>query len=231
MSAFVKVPAEKYAGFTAYAQAVPFGRVYPLSMTEGRQTGDIFTDGRAVLFWHFCGFAFVSGEADDAFLGEVYALMKHGGRRLVLFADGDLAGRFCGKYGITADRRLFFVYPEGKPAPELPPLPDGFEMRLLHGGIVSRIAGRITPAFSWESTERFLENGVGFCVTYGGKPCAWAFSAAVGGDEVDIGVETAEDFRRRGLAFAAAAMTAGCILEHGKKPVWARLRLRKSRGL
>ncbi|WP_295154214.1 GNAT family N-acetyltransferase [uncultured Ruminococcus sp.] len=219
MSAFVKVPADKYAEYTAFAQAVPFGRVYPLSMTEGRQSGDIFTDGRAVLFWHYCGFAYISGEADDAFIDEVKKLMQNGERRLVLFADEKTAGYFGEGFDIS--RRLFFEYPEDKPAPALPPLPEGFDMRLMFGDIISHIEGRITPAFSWEDPANFISQGVGFCVTHSGKPCAWSFSAAVGGDETDIGVETDENFRRQGLSHAAAAMMTACVLEHGRKPVWA----------
>lgn len=48
-----------------------------------------------------------------------------------------------------------------------------------------------------------------------------AFSAAVSSDEVDIGVETDENYRHQGLAKALAKRMCQEILSMGKKPVWA----------
>ena len=87
--------------------------------------------------------------------------------------------------------------------------------------ILQKISGKITPAFSWPEDADFLERGSGFCVLQDGLPAAWAFSAAVSENEVDIGVETDERFRRRGFAFAAAAAMIADTLLQGKTPVWA----------
>jgi predicted GNAT family acetyltransferase len=87
--------------------------------------------------------------------------------------------------------------------------------------IISRLNGRITPAFSWDDTERFLKYGKGFCVMCDGEPVSWAFTAAVSSTEEDIGTETVESHRRKGLAAAAAAKTAEYIIAGGKAPVWA----------
>ena len=54
-----------------------------------------------------------------------------------------------------------------------------------------------------------------------GKVCAVAFSAAVSLDEIDIGVETHEDYRRNGLAALLTNKMCEHIIEIGKKPVWA----------
>ena len=56
---------------------------------------------------------------------------------------------------------------------------------------------------------------------HGDTPAAWAFSAAVSDDEIDIGVETLERFRGKGLAAAAASEMIRFSLAAGKKPVWA----------
>ena len=55
----------------------------------------------------------------------------------------------------------------------------------------------------------------------GDTPAAWAFSAAVSGEEIDIGVETAESYRRMGLASAAARGMLRYVLGVGKRAVWA----------
>ena len=86
---------------------------------------------------------------------------------------------------------------------------------------VSMIEGRIIPSFSWESSEQFLKEGFGYIALDQEQVCAVAFSAAVSSMEIDIGVETHEDYRRKGLA----AILTGRMCEHiaaiGKKPVWA----------
>ena len=53
------------------------------------------------------------------------------------------------------------------------------------------------------------------------RVCAVSFSAAVSSDEIDIGVETHEDYRRQGLAAILAGRMCDRIIEIGKRPVWA----------
>ena len=50
---------------------------------------------------------------------------------------------------------------------------------------------------------------------------AIAFSAAVSSEEIDIGVETDERYRHKGLARALADKMCREVLSIGKKPVWA----------
>ncbi len=50
---------------------------------------------------------------------------------------------------------------------------------------------------------------------------AVAFSAAVSSDEVDIGVETHGDYRRKGLAGLLTDRMCEQIISIGKRPVWA----------
>ena len=86
---------------------------------------------------------------------------------------------------------------------------------------IKAIQGRIIPAFSWDSDEAFLKNGFGYVAMDGEKFAAIAFSAAVSSEEVDIGVETNEAYRNRGLAKIVARYMIREILNIGKIPVWA----------
>ena len=87
--------------------------------------------------------------------------------------------------------------------------------------LFDRCKGRIVPLFSWEDKQSFLQRGKGFCVTDGDRVAACAFSSAVSGREIDIGVETAEGYRKRGLAYTAARAMIVYILKENKRPVWA----------
>jgi predicted GNAT family acetyltransferase len=86
---------------------------------------------------------------------------------------------------------------------------------------INTIQGRIVPAFSWESNDAFLKNGFGYVAMDGEKFAAIAFSAAVSSEEVDIGVETNEAYRNRGLAKIVARYMIREILNIVKIPVWA----------
>ncbi|WP_026658734.1 GNAT family N-acetyltransferase [Butyrivibrio sp. AC2005] len=98
---------------------------------------------------------------------------------------------------------------------------DGFQIEQIDSDNIHRIEGRITPSFSWETSEQFLKDGFGYVALDRERVCAVAFSAAVSSDEIDIGVETHEDYRRKGLAAVLADRMCKHIIEIGKKPVWA----------
>ena len=86
---------------------------------------------------------------------------------------------------------------------------------------ISKIEGRIIPSFSWRSSDQFLKEGFGYIALDQGRVCAVAFSAAVSSEEIDIGVETHEDHRRKGLAAILVNRMCEHITEIGKRPVWA----------
>ena len=196
------------------------GLVYPRSVKEGIQTGDVIGFDSGSLIWHYCGFAHIMGNVSEKELGEIYRLMAKGSRRLVLFTENDDVISFFKNLGCKADQRYFYCHSGVLPDPASL-LPDGYSFAEMDRDIISRLNGRITPAFSWDDTERFLKYGKGFCVMCDGEPVSWAFTAAVSSTEEDIGTETVESHRRKGLAAAAAAKTAEYIITGGKAPVWA----------
>ena len=207
--------------YLAAAKAASGDSVYPCSIAEGWQSGDIFTAGDAVLFWHYCGFAYLSGNPDVSFLDEITARFFRAElprRFLLISADPEICGYFAEHAGTTAEERVYY---RSDAAPELTPLPEGFSLRRIDAKLLPRITGHIVPSFSWETPQQFLANGFGYCVMQGETVAACAFSAAVTSDAVDIGVETAEEYRQRGLAKIAASAVMLETLAQGKTPVWA----------
>ena len=72
-------------------------KVYPLSVLEGTQKGEIYVDDdkapASALIWHYCGFANIVGDQNEGFIEEVMHMMQdppegHSGR-LVLQTDND----------------------------------------------------------------------------------------------------------------------------------------------
>ena len=190
----IRIPESKYEKYIALAGANKCNQVYPLSIAEGYQSGDIFADTmdpvNTALFWHYCGFAYLSGIVRTGFLDEVYEefFLKEQKRRFLLITDDLTVIRFF----------------SGKPEIET--------------------GCRIIPSFSWESDERFLDKGFGYVAIEGNTIAGVAFSAAVSSAEADIGVETVEQYRNKGFATILADRMCREIRCQGKKPVWAHAR-------
>ena len=239
-----KVPLSEYGNYIAWAKACTSNQVYPLSIAEGNQPGDIYTDNleqaSAVLFWHFCGFAYLSGSPSEAYLEEIFEafyLRKRERRFLLITDSSEIAGYFSGKPGITTGTRLEYQYETAsekilrtdeehqyvKASQDILRSCDnpGYRVERISSQLLPRIQGRIIPSFSWDCGEQFLEKGLGYIVTEGESIAAVAFSAAVSSEEIDIGVETMEPFRGKGYATLLANTMCQTICQMGKRPVWA----------
>ena len=220
----------KQLAYNSYPDIIPlidyagYGAVYARSVAEQTQSGEIYLEGSAALIWHTCGFALVCGNANAAFLRAVDAQFLHRrnpeARRFLLFVSEDAAAEcFAGRDDLLMERRFFFTYQGASGA--TPQLPAGFQVREMTAELIAQMHGRIVPRFSWEHTADFLEKGKGFCVTDGEAAAGWAFSAAVSGEEIDIGVETDSAYRQRGLATAAAQQMIQYSIAQNKRPVWS----------
>lgn len=102
-------------------------------------------------------------------------------------------------------------------------LPPGFTL--------SRIDAALCEALLRESWSRdlcalfgggadFYRRGLGFAALYRGEPVAGASSYAVYDDGIEIEIDTAPGFRRRGLAAACGARLVLECLRRGLYPCW-----------
>lgn len=201
------------------------GGIYPLSIEQGLQKGEIYSIGGSRLYHHLCGFAFYYGEPDADSLGEIYKRFLSEkaelNRRFVLFVSDEKAKAFFGsKKDPGISERHFFEYQSHEP-PALSELPKGMRLCEADSVLFDKLQGRVTPRFSWDNASDLISRGKGFCIMDGGEPAAWAFSAAVSSEEIDIGVETAERYRGRGLATIGAGAMVRYALGQHKRPVWA----------
>lgn len=219
----------RYPEFTAIADAHDCGKVYPLSIAEGFQKGDVFTNAMenysSILFWAACGFAYLSGKAEECFLEDVYELMldsaKSGSRRfLIISKDEHVQKHFAVKHGAALEKRYLFQYSGNRKMID-PLLPPGYELKEIDHQLLEKISGNITPALFWREADDFLEKGKGYCVTCGDTIASWAFSAAISSGEIDIGIETNAKYKQQGLGRIAAQKMIQYAIGQEKDPVWA----------
>jgi GNAT superfamily N-acetyltransferase len=104
--------------------------------------------------------------------------------------------------------------------------PEGFEVRAVDAGILDSadIAHaddvRNEILRQWRSLDDFLSRGFGYCLLGDNTITTWCLAEYPAGEEISIGVETVEEYRRRGHAtVASAAMIRECI-RRGITPYW-----------
>lgn len=79
----------------------------------------------------------------------------------------------------------------------------------------------VTPQHFWKSPEQFLEQGGGWCAVKDGKVASLAFTGFASPTQLEIGIETFEQYRGGGCAkLAAVAFLSDCIAR-GLEPVWS----------
>lgn len=224
-----KLNLSQYSSLISIANAHGSGCIYPLSVAEGVQDGEIFADSvddfKSILFWTYPGFAYISGEADERFLNEIYDLMvdknKTNVRRFLLMTkDKYVQDFFSAKDEIVLERRYLFKYEESKDINEYR-LPAGYELKEIDSELLKKISGRIVPSLFWKDGDDFLTKGKGYCITFGDEIVSWAFSSAVSSKEIDIGIETAPQYKQRGFGTIIAAKMVQYAKEQSKSPVWA----------
>lgn len=218
----IRVSENDFSKYISWAMNCSCNQVYPLSIAEGIQSGDIYVDDSEnpgmVVFWHYCGFAYISGVASGKNLDEIEKDICHKNkRRMLLITDDDSVLHFFSNSGKEIGRRIEYEY-----------IGDigingqihGIEIRGIDAENISAINGKIIPAFSWEESE-FLNRGIGYAAFDHDRFCGVTFSAAVSSTEIDIGVEVSPLYRGRGIATTLARKMCCEILSHGKRPVWA----------
>jgi len=191
-----KIDRSEYTEYLKYARGCTANRVYPVSIATGTQDGGIYVDGKGcVLFWHYCGFAYISGEVSEDALDEVYRnfLVIDTERRFLLITDSEVVSDYySGRDLLRVDRRI--EYTHSGILEKQPELDDCFVIERITSDNIRVIQGRITPSFSWSDSDMFLRNGFGFMARSkeDGSFAAVAFSSAVSPEEVDIGVDTTD---------------------------------------
>ena len=230
-----KIEKSEYSRFKEYAKRCSANKVYPMSIAEGYQEGDIFVSSEEdfVMFWHYCGFVYFSGSPLKALLEEIYEeyLSQEQERRFIIITDDEaIKDFFSKKSDVIIDKRFEYAFgavdddTEDKTDSSIGNTAEDYSkigIERISEKNIDRIHGRIIPSFSWDTKEAFLEKGFGYVATDGERIAAVAFSSAVSPEEVDIGLETAETYRYHGLASYLAYEMCEEIIRQGRRPVWA----------
>jgi RimJ/RimL family protein N-acetyltransferase len=100
-------------------------------------------------------------------------------------------------------------------------VPDGFDVEPIDAALLAR-TGLYIPEHvtgwmksNWGSVAGFMANGLGCCTVHGDRIVSWSLADCIVGDACEIGIRTAEEYRRQGLATLTAAATVDACLARG----------------
>ena len=214
-----------YKKIERFLEQIHIEKAYPYSMIEGYQSGEVYVNDidypTAALFWHYCGFAFPTGDCTKDMKNEIYKMMLNPSEahrsRFIIQADND--DPFTEATALPRRERYIFSFE--KPVHRISISANRARLCAITNENYCHLQGRIVPSFSWRNKAEFLKNGFGYCLRKGHDILACAFSAAVSGDYVDIGVETSETYRGNGYGKIVASAMVEEILRQGKTPMWA----------
>ena len=81
--------------------------------------------------------------------------------------------------------------------------------------------GSVVPLNFWDSADAFYKNGIGFGLCYDNQLVSMAFSSFILDNQLELGIETIEQYKGKGLALLACSALIGYCVENGYEPVWA----------
>lgn len=101
-------------------------------------------------------------------------------------------------------------------------LPPGAEVRRIDRALAERIDTELDQLIGlfWNGYQPFTRGGFGFCTLIDGAIASVAYAISVSAKYANIGVETAEPFRKQGLATLTCSAFIEHCLEQGLRPTW-----------
>lgn len=165
--------------------------------------------------WDAVDWDLLLGAGDDAVPGTAQ-IHSHVG-------TGDVVPTAGGRSrGAVRHARVNFTFDPAAFAARAPARSESGRLNLRHATEADYAwDGRVAPWGFWPDAATFLARGGGRVVEVDGTPAAIAFSAFHWDDVLEIGIETAPDFRRQGLATVVAEAMIEDVLAAGLRPVWS----------
>jgi GNAT superfamily N-acetyltransferase len=231
----IELEVQEFGAVGPLTNASPVGRSLIAALLEGNHTGRVFVDNpdnpSTVLVALTCEFNYVLGDPDNVEANTaIHALLRG-----ELSPEAEWTVAFPTSPAWTRVLEAIFTG-----APELHHVArdeyhfDRDRWTSAHGSWRSRVPAEydvrpydhalaLGQGFEvfWGSLDAFLERGVGYAVFTAGEAVSRCHTVMVGASEAEISIETAEQYRRQGLATLAACAFIDRCLEMGLHPAWS----------
>lgn len=228
----IELPEDDFASARTLLDGLQHGASIASAVLSGHTQGRVFVaapaDARTGFFYDN-GFCVVAGAADAQFAraclkwlyqhaGQDFFILYPGDGKWVAVLDTIVASpvRKVGRIRYAFDAAAFSAHGGSKP------LPPEFTGARMNAALLRQIADGGYPWIlgTWKSERRFEQDGLGFCVLAHGRVASLCYSVFASGPCREIDILTMPQYRRQGLAKAAASAYIRDCLDAGLQPGW-----------
>jgi RimJ/RimL family protein N-acetyltransferase len=198
------------------------------AVLEGNAAGQIFTDHPihptwAVLQESGFGTLYPGGDLPPSVISQLITDLRSQGNVLVgLWPEDARLDQL--PPGADYDGWVVEFSQRENPTRPFPPLPDDLALRPIDLDLFDRLIGREMYIDIFGSREAALLHGFGLCLvrpsSVGQKLLCEAFAGPVALGTIEIGVDTREDFHRRGYGTITCAALIEQCEQRGYHPYW-----------
>ncbi len=209
--------------------------VLPYAVCQGFNPGRVFADDpqmpRRALLWTPVGYFFLCGQPtsepdtlrtiSSCLTGTMVPAAQEKGESGFIFITSPgwepyLPTLLPNRQLISIYRRPFVLDAPAFASLTVPSIPPGFDLARIDATLVEQTS---LPA-CWGAPDAFARHGFGFALLHKGQIAASCATVFTSDRAVEIDVQTAELYRRRGFALiTATAFLAECI-RRGLRPNW-----------
>ncbi len=198
------------------------------SVLQGDLGGSVYIDSflspRAALVISRLKWVYLMGEGlHDAFEEEVVGALEDSGAGTYLwfemaeFWKERIALRFSCRSKAFTRWRFSFSRERFESARAAPPC----DIREIGPDNAEKIFAKYYPDGGfWDTPDRFLERGFGYCVESAGRPVSLVISAGVSDAAAEIDIQTDEEHRGKGFAGSLCRVFIARCLASGLQPRW-----------
>jgi len=81
--------------------------------------------------------------------------------------------------------------------------------------------GSVIPKYFWKDEDQFQNTGIGYSLIYDEEVVSTAFSSFRIDNQLEIGIETLERCRGKGLALYVCSALINYCIENALEPIWS----------
>lgn len=223
--AFARSVAEKHVHGTVYVDDIKLPETfyvvhpYKMSLLFGNPENDSFNTA-------FRKYALNTSRIRDhhewmqAFPDDWHVKLKEIFPGKMVRSEDNLHDRFHDRIEINTrvnfrfDRKKYSLFRHNNPE-------GNFRIIRTDKDIFGQMKGTVVPMYFWEDAGQFVKNSVGFSLFYGDELASTAYAAFIHDGELELGIETVEKFRGRGLAQHTCVALIDYCLKNDFEPVWS----------
>lgn len=98
---------------------------------------------------------------------------------------------------------------------------EGFRLKKTDPALFNQISGSVVPSCFWRNPKEFGQNAIGFSLMHHNKPVSKAFASFIHDQQLGIGIETASEYRGKGLAQITCSALIDYCLANNFEPIWS----------